>query len=417
MKTKILFLLAFFLTPALVFAAVPQEILYEGRVLNTSGNPEQNQLSIRFSLWNEGDFLPTDREENFGINSAAEHFSGWQETHEITPQEQGFFTASLGSLTPLPEMNADTISFLQIEIKKNSEPDTAYQLLDPTGDNGADTHDRKRIGSVPYALSSQKASESTASTFLIDPRDTAANGEIRLQFGKTLEKHLLYSIAEETFILNDHLHIAGNLTLEGTVNGYDMNLFVDKNTAQTLENKDIDAEKNTIHNLKKEYFLPQEKSIFLVPDYPQVSIVPDGTENHVSIYRGTDETENTPYYALSSKSETLQDMNFSIDFQLPDDFRSFQSTPFQILFQTEEEGVLNNFLRFQVFDKSHQEIPLQNTDTLTSHPAASWESKNILFDGNPEFHAGDHITLILTPSSRLQKRISLGKISINYVGI
>jgi len=417
LKIKTLLFLAFFLAPALTFAEVPQEILYEGRILNSAGNPEQNSITIRFSFWSQGDFLPTDRNENFALNTAAEHFSGWQETHEITPQEQGFFTTSLGSVNPLPEMNANTISFLQIEIKKSSEADTAYQLLDPTGDNGSDTHDRKRIGSVPYALSSQKASESTASTFLIDPNNTAENGEIRLQFGKTLEKHLSYNISEEQFLLNDSLHIAGNLTLEGSVNGYDMTLFIDENTAQILENKDIDAEKNTIHNLTKEHFLPQEKSIFLVPDYPQISIVPDGDNNRVSIYRGNDETENIPYYALSSKSETLQNMGFQIDFQLPDDFRSFQGIPFQILLRTEEEDILNNFLHVQVINKDHQEILLQDTNALTSHPAANWETKDILFDGAPEFHAGDRITLILTPSSRLQKRISLGQISIHYVGI
>src|SRR5512139_1670754 len=111
------------LSPAVAEAA-PFAITQQGRLFDTQGMPIAGQLAVEFAIYaNEGDAVPI-----------------WTEVHNITFDE-GFFSVSLGSVTPL---EADTFdgSVRWVGITIGSDPE-----MTP----------RAPVLSVPYALSAENA--------------------------------------------------------------------------------------------------------------------------------------------------------------------------------------------------------------------------------------------------------------------
>jgi hypothetical protein len=144
-------LLFFFVLNNNVSAENPKKNIYQGQLFDTNNQPIIGEHVIRFSLWDSADFKSTDLNEDGTINETVLNYSGWNEFQIFTPGFAGNFSIIVGSVTPLPEVVFFRHKFMQIEIKKLGDPDTAYELLDPTGDNGADDNDRQEIGSVFYA--------------------------------------------------------------------------------------------------------------------------------------------------------------------------------------------------------------------------------------------------------------------------
>ena len=132
-------------------AEIPNKNIYQGQLFDSNNQPIIGEHVIRFSLWNSADFKNTDIDGNGAINGVASTYGGWNEAQNFTPSFLGNFSIRVGATVPLPEIVSSSHRFMQIEIKKSGDPDTAYELLDPTGDNGADNNDRQEIGSVFYA--------------------------------------------------------------------------------------------------------------------------------------------------------------------------------------------------------------------------------------------------------------------------
>lgn len=208
-------------------ATTPTIFIYEGKLLDSTNTPIFTAQTFRFSFWNSDDFVAGDLTGASTINPAAPAYGGWFESHTLTPNADGTFFVELGSLTPLPNMLLSTHTHLMVEIKASGAPDTSYELMDPSGDAGADTDDRQTVGSTPYANNADFIdnaelgtgvgdiaslgiggiwdidyipSGTNADSWTIDTDDTVvAGGTIDLTFGTTLAESLSFDITNDWF--------------------------------------------------------------------------------------------------------------------------------------------------------------------------------------------------------------------------
>ncbi len=231
--------------------SVPQKIVYNGHLLDSSGNPITTAHSVRFSFWSSADYLSTDTTVAGAIETSAPNYQGWNEVHTVTPNADGFFTVNLGSVTPLPGMDSFSVAgllsfYIQVEIKAQASPDTSYEQMDVSPSDA--TNDRSPVSSVPFSLNSDFLDQREIGTgsgniallttggvygpsvipggtnidrFAIDFDDTAT-GVIELAFGQTLNKVLSYDVAGGFFSFNDDVRVTGSLTVSGLINGVDI---------------------------------------------------------------------------------------------------------------------------------------------------------------------------------------------------
>ncbi|MBN2307265.1 hypothetical protein JXD20_04740 [Candidatus Peregrinibacteria bacterium] len=224
----------------IAFAAVttPTVFVYEGKLLDSSNNPITTSQTFRFSLWNSDDLVAGDIDGVGAINGAAPNYGGWFETHTLTPNTDGTFFVELGSGVPLPNMLLSTHTHLMVEIKVTGAADTAYEVMDPTGDNGTDTDDRQTVGSVPYTNNADFIDNAevgtgagdiatlgigglwninyipggtNADSWTIDSDDTVGAGStIDLFFGATLAEFLSFDITNDWFSFSNDVNFNQN---------------------------------------------------------------------------------------------------------------------------------------------------------------------------------------------------------------
>lgn len=226
------------ISTALAITTTPQVFIYEGKLLDTSNNPITTPQTFRFSLWASQDLIGGDLDGTGAINGTAGNFGGWQESQTVTPNSDGTFFFELGAINPLPNMDLALHKFLQVEIKPQGAIDTSYELMDPSGDNGADTNDRQTIGSAPFTnnadfidyaeLGTGAGNIATLDiggiwsinfmpegtnfdTFIIDHDDTVgAGGNINLQFGSTLGAAISFDVTNNWFSFNNDINLNQN---------------------------------------------------------------------------------------------------------------------------------------------------------------------------------------------------------------
>ncbi len=228
---------AFAETPAQNFENIPSNLIYEGRILSSTGEKLEGSYVARFSFWNNSDFTDSSVLSDGTINPEGLGFSGWTEVTPLVFNDLGHFSVVLGENTSLSNLQFTEFKYLQVEIKKSEEDDSAYQLIDINGDNGADTNDRKLIASVPYAIhsytsknadSAETAQGASDANFILDTNNTAGNeannvSAISLQFGNSLDaelnKKIAYDLTTQTFNFDTSVNIAGDITTTGLING------------------------------------------------------------------------------------------------------------------------------------------------------------------------------------------------------
>lgn len=228
----------------------PQRHVYNGHLLNASGQAITTSHYIRFSEWYSRDMDATDVSSGV-INTGAATYAGYQEVHVVTPDSRGYFSVELGSGASLPDLAAMSASdldnlFLQIEVKAAGNPDTSYELLDtnPSDDavdrspmlsvpfaQNADLLDQREIGtgsgSIPLLGSggllpvAVMPSGTNQSSFTIDADDTASD-QVTLRFGTDLAETLTYDVSDGTFVLSGDLTVEGDLVVTGLINGVDI---------------------------------------------------------------------------------------------------------------------------------------------------------------------------------------------------
>ncbi len=228
----------------------PQRHVYNGHLLNASGQPITTAHSIRFSQWYDRDMEATDVVAGV-INTGAATYAGYQEVHTVTPDSQGYFSVILGTGAALPDLatlsaaDLDNL-FLQVEVKAAAALDSSYEMLDvnpsdplidrspilsvPFAQN-ADLLDQREIGtgsgSIPLLASggvlpvAVMPGGTNSDTFVVDADDSAA-ANITLQFGTALAETLTYDIDDDTFIFSADVEVQGDLVVTGLINGIDI---------------------------------------------------------------------------------------------------------------------------------------------------------------------------------------------------
>ncbi len=456
-----------------VAQAESNTLRYEGRLLDRNRNAITAEHSFRFSLWNSADFVPAHLTGAGAIDTANSAFVGWQEEQNIIPNPNGTFSIQLGSVTPFVPLDPNLTYYLQVEVKPSANPITAYQLLDPTGDNGADSNDRKLLDAAPYAKyadSATNAQQTDNSLFIIDADDTAnaaGSGTVRLQFGNTLMKYLQYDLDNGYFFFNDNVRIAGNLTVDGLINGIDITtlasgsthgqntdsgttsstfllnsggnslllssvglstnrsitfpdadlVVVGEDTSQTLTNKTIDGDQNTLSNIDRDALKDRNRTFVLMPQMDSISIEEDGNGNTASLNRGFDNGNKQQYYALTSQEPALQNLDIVMPFIIPDDFSGWQATPIDIDVRTTSLDPANARLDINMEDSLNSSMTLAGASGLVSTVTSdSWHKYTLGFVGSPTFYAGGNATLRIKLSARSGNRAILGPIRLHYIG-
>jgi len=235
-----LIFLAFFLFTFSVNAATttPAPIIYEGRLLNSASVPITTAHTFRFSFWKSADFQAGDIDGLGAINPLSVNYGGWSESQTVTPNSNGTFSIELGKSLPLPIINFASVKYLQVEVKVSGSPDTSFELMDPTGDNGTDILDRQTIGSLSYAKNSDYLDNAelgtnagdiatldlggiwnintipggtNTDTFILDNDNTAGPaGFLTLQFGGVLAEYIKFDVANDWFFISNDLNLEQN---------------------------------------------------------------------------------------------------------------------------------------------------------------------------------------------------------------
>ncbi len=252
--------------PALA-ATVPETLSYEGRLLDGAGNPVTSAIVLRFSLWKSADWTSSDVSAG-AINTGAANYGAWYETQTVTPNANGNFQVQMGGSTALPSLDFTQHKFLQVEVKSSGEADTAYVLLDPTGDDGADAVDRKTIAAVAYAKNAESVGNRTTGTssgnlLLLGPGGKITNaqmgggtasqsfginsenaaGDATLTFGNLLlPETLKYSASHGRFEFSADVYVNGSLTAKNTLSGSALTVTGLKN----CDSVDTDAAGNLV---------------------------------------------------------------------------------------------------------------------------------------------------------------------------
>jgi hypothetical protein len=223
--------------PAGAVSTTPAVFVYEGKLLDSTNAPIVTPQTFRLSLWSSDDLVAGDILGSGAIDLTAPAYSGWFETHTITPNVDGTFFLELGSIVALPDMDFSIHKHLQVEVKASALPDTSYELMDPSGDNGADADDRQTIGSTPFTNNADFIDNAEVGTsagdiatldaggvwnislipggtdadsFTIDYDDTVVAGDINLRFGDTLGETIGFDVTNNWFEFSGDVNLQQN---------------------------------------------------------------------------------------------------------------------------------------------------------------------------------------------------------------
>jgi len=458
-------------------------MIYEAKLLDEKGFVISAPHTMRFSFWSSADWVPTDLNADGSLNTTSANYGGWFEVQTVKPNQHGIFSVKLGSLSPLPQIDFSKHKYIQIEIKKDGTEDTTYQLMDTTGDNGVDTEDRQVLGSSSYAKNAeylgnksigeaednlallgpngqwtpnQIPAGTTEEKFILDYDDSydfLNTGEIKLQFGNTLDRYLAYDTANQYFYFNDDVLIDGDLTITGTINGGNLfltgttndtftinssgnqlildsaglttdrritfddadTIVVGENNTQTLTNKTIDADLNTILNLDWTSLKERDDVILLIPAYAGTSVIEDGTANQATLKLSQSNNDNHSFYVLTSAESALNDLNLVVRIKLPNNFVEWKSNPLQVYLKTETNDPNDNKIDIDLLDTDNNLINLDDADDLSSTVADRWDLKNINLNSVGVWNKNCYFTLHIKLSSRANLKTDLGEILFNYV--
>lgn len=458
-------------------STIPRKINYQGRLLNASGTVVSTPVVFRFSIWTDADFVvATDWTASGAILGSAPDYISWSEEQIIIPDSQGLFAIEIGAVNPLPDLDFSLAKFLQIDLKNQGDSDLSYEVLDPDVDDPLD--DRKPLNSSPYTFNADQVDNADIGTgsgnlvilgpdgkfssafipgstddsfFVIDADDSEAV-EISLQFGQTLSKTLSYDISNGWFIFNDNLRIEGDLNLSGDLSASG-NIILGSSSGNTLDinaklGSDLDFNQHEAFNfvlhsgasfpvsplagqkfyrsdLNREFvfngtdwiastLVTNDRMITLSPEYPNFTIIEDGSDNTGTLISNFDEgiaTAKRIYYRWSSNKLSLQDLDLIIKVQLPSDFGSWQAVPLTIDYQTADAVTTNNKLDVVLFDTAGDTVSLSGGADLAS---ANWATANLTFAGSPTFAANGYLIFKIKLSALIGKYAQIADIKLHY---
>ena len=395
--------------------SVPRRFAYNGRLLQ-SGSPVTTPHTIRFSYWKSPNAVPGDILGNGSIDTGATHFADWQETVTVTPDAEGYFSVELGSEETLPDMAELSFGtllsmYLQVEVKPEASPQTAFELMDTNPAN--DAIDRTGMLSVPFALNADTVDKRDVGTgsgsipllgpggilpatvlpitipgdsFTLDNDDSAAMPSLR--FGTVLNETLGFDTALSRFSFSDDLHVAGNLTLTGTVNGIDIVAL-----AQSV------ASGATVVQVFQ-------------PTFPGAAYEEDGTANTGRLSVAGDDVDGRRFYLWQTTKGSLQDYDIVVRFRLPHDFKAWKASPLKVTYKTSTALQVQNAVTLAVLDTDGDDVTLTGgSATLAS---SAWEDVARGFAGSPTWSPGEEMTVRFTLKATADHDAQLGAFTLEY---
>ncbi len=387
---------------------VPYQMTYTAKLTDSSSHPITTAQTVRFSLWTDSDFVSSnDLNSNGTINGSATNYANWQETHTVTPDQDGIFSVQLGSITPLPQINNSAL-YLQVDVKPSSSPATSFEVLDPDG-NINNTTDRKPFTSVPYSINADTVDFHSVGnnplnipalnssgvldfgvlpdgvnqdTFIIDQDNTVnASGSVKLQFGRTLDKYLEYDRSKSWFNFNDRVNISGGLTINGAAVGPNLG----------------------------------NKTIALAPEYPNSIYKQPGPNSYGKLEIFNSQTgSHVNYYKWTTQHSDLNELDLIIKFKIPEGFQNWQSIPMQFYYNTLTSSIADNYLDIVLLDTNGNPVTLNNASHLVSN--SGFVGTNITFSGSPVFDLGKQATIKVKMYTTDIGSAMPGKVIINYFG-
>jgi len=415
----------------LAATTTPTTINYQGRLLDSANTPLSGNYTLRFSLWQSADWVAGDTLAGGGVNTGSATYAGWNEAYTVTTGAFGLFNISLGSnaLNPLPNFDANTHKFLQVEVKATGQPDTSYEILDPQGTT-ADAVDRKTINDQAYAENADTIDNVEVGTsagdlavlgagnifginfmpagtdqdiWQVDANDNAPGGVVQLSFGSALLNQILsydpngVGAGDGWFNFSDDVNIQGNLTTTGTVNGVNLSSIPFTNLATRTE------------------------TVRLKPHFPGAVAEAIGggshrgkIQSHFVDTDGNGGPNNYSYYEWTTKQGAMNDYDIVVRWRLPDDFVSWQATPIVFRYKTLTANVAQNKLDVSIDDTTGTNIAgLTGGANLVNN---AWTTTNIGFGGGGTFTAGSEITIYIKMSATSAGSAFVGDFAFNYNG-
>ena len=395
--------------------SVPRRFAYNGRLLQ-SGLPVTTPHTMRFSYWSSPNAVAGDMLGNGSINTHATSFADWQETVTVTPDGQGYFSVELGGNEALPDMAELSFGtllsmYLQVEVKPAASPQTAFELMDTNPAN--DAIDRTGMLSVPFAMNADTVDKRDVGSgsgsipllgpggilpatvlpitipgdsFTLDNDDSAATPSLR--FGTVLNQTLSFDSALSRFSFSDDVHVAGNLTLTGTVNGIDIVAL-----AQSV------ASGATVVQVFQ-------------PVFPGAAYEEDGTANTGRLSVAGDDTDGRRFYLWQTTKGTLQDYDIVVRFRLPHDFKAWNPSPLKVSYKTSTGVQAQNAVQLAVLDTDGNNVTLTGgSATLAS---SAWEDITRRFAGTPTWSPGEEMTIRFTMKATADRSAQLGAFTLEY---
>jgi hypothetical protein len=396
----------------------PYKLTYTAKLRNAAGVAITTTQSVRFSLWSDADFDGSEIDGLGNIIPAAAGFTGWQETHNITPNAEGIFTVELGTISNFPNFTTSVEKYLQVDVKPVASPLTSFEVLDPDG-NIASAVDRKPFNSTPYTINADTVDNRDAGSapgnlpilnggglldFSILPGgvnqenyildfdntiETAGTGSIILQFGNTLGKILEYDLSMLYFNFNDNLNVTGNLSVTGglTVGGVPVG--------------------------------PYNQSTVYEPQYADAVISQPGGNNRGKLeifyvdVDGVPGNDNHNYYEWTTLQPTLQNIHLVIRYRIPEGFSNWSATPVQFDYKTLTANAADNNINIYIEDTAGNPVALTGASNLVS---TGWSTANVTFGGAPVFTPGQSMTIKVDLASTNVGSAFAGKLKLNFNG-
>lgn len=185
----------------------------------------------------------------------------------------------------------------------------------------------------------------------------------------------------------------------------------------TILNEDINA--NADIDFSK--MATRNKSTLISPEYPNFTLYGDTTNNLGTLDADRDTVNNKNYYSWTSRKTVLNDYDIMVQFQIPEDFDSWQANAISFDYMTEEAGTTDNAVQVYILDTT-----ATSTHTTGSLSSATWATENVtsanLSGGT--FTAGDNMTVGIKLLSRRNggsafgdpRSAFAGDLQFNYVG-
>lgn len=177
---------------------------------------------------------------------------------------------------------------------------------------------------------------------------------------------------------------------------------------------------NVTGNIVSTGTITQSRTIYLIPNYENALIQPDGGAN-----RGTLKTSYSAdhsYYEWTTNEPIAQDCDIVLRIKLPDGFSSFNSTSPIVIYNKVSNATSNTAVDVAMYDTGNAEIQLKASDgttDLSSLKNTSWGSGTTIRIGNlktggttPAFTVGGWITLIFKLTADQNDTVDLGELSL-----